>query len=318
MNVYLSFDVEIWCPGWASLDADFPRSFDRYVFGRSAQGDYALPRTLDILNRHGLVGVFFVEPLFALRFGRRYLKTVTDLIVVAGQDVQLHLHPEWVDEIRPALLGDVARKRQHLSHYTLQEQTELIRAARHALEDALSTTVAAFRAGSYAVNLDTYRALRQVGLLVDSSLNDLWDHSAGTIDYATPFSSVREIEGVTVYPVSVFRDGFGRARPLQVGACSAAEMEDALLTAHDQGCQHLVLVSHNFEMLKTGRSEPDPIVVGRFERLCAFLDRHRDRFVVGPYPRGSAMAAPAPEARPRATPMATTRRHVEQLIRRLA
>ena len=69
MNVYITFDVEVWCNSWRDLDARFPASFERYYFGRSDAGDYALPKTLEILNRHGLLGVFFVEPLFSARFG---------------------------------------------------------------------------------------------------------------------------------------------------------------------------------------------------------------------------------------------------------
>ncbi len=63
MKVYLTFDVEIWCNGWDDLDGRFPSSFERYVYGRSRHGDYALPKTLEILAGTGLTGVFFVEPL---------------------------------------------------------------------------------------------------------------------------------------------------------------------------------------------------------------------------------------------------------------
>jgi hypothetical protein len=43
--------------------ARFPASFERYVFGRSDAGDWALPKTPEILNKYGLKDVFFVEPL---------------------------------------------------------------------------------------------------------------------------------------------------------------------------------------------------------------------------------------------------------------
>jgi hypothetical protein len=54
MKVYLTFDIEVWCGGWSHLDERFPASFERYVYGRSKQGDYALPATLDLMDRHGL------------------------------------------------------------------------------------------------------------------------------------------------------------------------------------------------------------------------------------------------------------------------
>ena len=118
MNVYLTFDIEIWCNGWSDLNRVFPASFERYVYGHSTHGDYALPKTLQLLNQHGLRGVFFVEPLFATRFGQQHLNTIVGLIRNAGHDVQLHLHPEWTDEALTPLIPDCATKRQHLSYYT--------------------------------------------------------------------------------------------------------------------------------------------------------------------------------------------------------
>jgi hypothetical protein len=98
MNIFLTFDVEVWCHGWSDLDRDFPGSFERYIYGRSPHGEYALPQTLAILNQHQLKGVFFVEPLFASRFGTEHLEIIVRLIREAGHEIQLHLHPEWTDE----------------------------------------------------------------------------------------------------------------------------------------------------------------------------------------------------------------------------
>lgn len=314
MHVHLSFDIEIWCNGWQDLDARFPAAFERYVYGRSAQGEYALPKTLEILNRHGLRGVFFVEPLFSARFGERYLDEVVGLIDRAGQDVQLHLHPEWTDEIRPPLIADVSRKRQHLLHYTLEEQTALVRWGKEALEKSLGRSVQAFRAGSYAANANTYRALELNGLRVDSSLNRQIELSGP--DLEPPKGSFKRIGGLQSFPITCFRDGLGKLRPAQVGACSFAEMRDALTSAHAAGCEHFVIVSHNFEMLYPGRSERDSVVARRFERLCEFLAAHPSRFEVGAFPVDGPAEALATQL-PRAGLLSTAQRHLEQVWRRL-
>ena len=117
MNVHLTFDIEVWCNGWANLDSEFASCYPRYVFGHSKHGDYALPKTLEILNNYGLRGVFFVEPLFSARFGARYLEQIVHLIDKADQEVQLHLHPEWTDEINPAIIPNISSKRKHLTYY---------------------------------------------------------------------------------------------------------------------------------------------------------------------------------------------------------
>lgn len=313
MRVHLSFDIEVWCNGWLALDQMFPSAYERYVYGRSSRGDYALPKTLEVLGRHGLRGVFFVEPLFAARFGTDYLARIVGLIEQAGQDVQLHLHPEWTDEISPALLDDVSTKRQHLIQYNLDEQTRLIGFGKDLLESLTGRPVRAFRAGSYACNADTYKALRCLGIGVDSSLNEISDVSGGGLgDVAR---APQWINGVLSCPVTVFRDGFGRLRPAQVGACSYAEMRDALLDARRSGCQSFVIVSHNFEMLKPGSTAPDMVVYRRFEALCAFLAAHPEWFEVGSYPERLPLSA-QPE-RARARPWSTAWRYTEQALRRL-
>jgi hypothetical protein len=280
MNVHLTFDIEVWCNGWTNLDGEFATCYPRYVYGHSKHGDYALPKTLEILNRHGLRGVFFVEPLFSARFGAGYLEQIVRLIDDAGQEVQLHLHPEWTDEISPPILADVSRKRQHLTYYTLEEQTTLIRCAKGLLESALGKPVSAFRAGSYAINADTFQALASNGIAIDSSVNRCYAISASELVRQHGAVAPLALDGVLSYPVTVFHDGFGRERPAQVGACSFGEMRQVLESAHDAGCSDFVIVSHNFEMLKPGRSEPDFVVVRRFERLCRFLAENKGKMPV--------------------------------------
>lgn len=317
MNVYLTFDVEIWCSSWKTLDADFPVAFDRYVFGRSRHGEWALPKTLEILNRNGLRGVFFVEPLFAERFGRSYLERVVRLIRDAGQEVQLHLHAEWIDEIRPPLIDDCHEKRQHLSYYTPEEQAALIQHGRHLLEQAGSGPITAFRAGSFAVNRYTYRALRQSGILIDSSLNGFYPVSGPDLREVHTFDVPFVREGVSVYPVTLFQDGLNRPRPAQISGSSFEELRDAMVAADSSGLLDFVIVSHNFEMLKPGRSEPDPFVARRFERLCSFLGKNTDRLQTVNFTPIESDAC-AKSVRPSASLLSTGIRYGEQLARRFA
>ncbi len=317
MKVHLTFDIEVWCNGWGNLDGEFPRCYPRYVYGRSKHGDYALPKTLEILDRHGVKGVFFVEPLFSARFGAEYLERIVRLIDDAGQEVQLHLHPEWTDEITPPVIADVARKRQHLNYYTREEQTALIGYGKKLLEAALGKPISAFRAGSYAANADTFAALASNGISVDASINGCYPISAPELvrEYgaALPFQTL----GVRAYPVSVFRDGFGRPRPAQVGACSLAELRQAIQAAAVGGWSDFVIVSHNFEMLKPGQSDPDFIVVRRFDALCRYLAANRNELPTGGFGVDVATCPNGRPATPRTTLLPTAWRVAEQLMRRI-
>jgi hypothetical protein len=314
----LTFDVEVWCNGWHRLDEAFPSSFERYVYGRSKRGEYALPKTLEILNMHGLRGVFFVEPLFAARFGQAYLKTIVDLIRNAGQDVQLHLHPEWVDEISPPIISDKGAKRPHLGSYTLREQQILIAYGKQMLSTAGSGPINVFRAGNFSCNRHTFRALRANDIFIDSSINAYYEDSAADLPDDSSRSTPSMVEGVSSFPVSQFTDGLGKVRPVQVGACGFGELCDVMESAAAAGQSELVIVSHNFEMLKPNSSHADLIVVRRFETLCRFLGDNRARFPTAVYADCVVREQPSLVAweRPRAGFRATVGRHIEQLRRR--
>lgn len=319
MNVFLTFDIEVWCNGWDNLDKEFPGAFERYIYGRSKHGDYALPKTLAILNQNGLKGVFFVEPLFATRFGSKYLETVVQLIRAAGQEIQLHLHPEWTDEAIHPLIDNCAKKRQHLTYYTLEEQTTLIGHGKRMLEAAGSGPITAFRSGSYAANSDTFEALRRNGIYLDSSLNRCFAVSAPDLRSEHMFDRVFSVQNVVTYPVTVFKDGFGKLRPAQVGACGFNELRDASQSAERAGVADFVIVSHNFEMLTPDSSQPDWIVVARFERLCAYLAQHSQQFKVGGFNADCSQLPSDEFARPvvYATRYSTLTRYWEQFRRRI-
>jgi len=316
VNVYLTFDIEIWCNGWANLDTSFPSSFQRYVYGRSRHGDYALPKTLEILNKYGLRGVFFVEPLFSARFGQQHLKSIVDLIRSAGQEVQLHLHTEWTNEALQPLIKNCNKKRQYLSDYTLDEQSTLIGYGKEMLESTGSGPITAFRAGSFALNEDTFRALAINGIGIDTSLNRCHDVSSPKLIRGRNLDTSFYVGEVLTYPVTVFRDGFGRDRPAQVGACSFTEMRDALWSAKKAKTQHFVVVSHNFEMLKSNSSQPDWTVVKRFTSLCAFLAEKSEHFCVKTFSTASNMPT-TQNYQPYVQLTSTGRRYAEQAFRRL-
>lgn len=319
MRVLLTFDVEVWCNSWATLEQDFPSSFDRYVYGRSTKGDFALPKTLEVLDRHGLKGVFFVEPLFAARFGIEPLATIVELIRDAGQEVQLHLHPEWTDEARDPLLPNVTHKRQHLSYYSGEEQRALIAHGIRLLAEAGAPAPVAFRSGSFACNADTFSAVAANGLRFDSSVNTALAVStpASSLDPAAGHCEPFDFNGLGVYPMTLLRDGFGRLRHAQIGACGASELIEALDGACESGWPAFVLLSHNFELMIPDKLAPDPIVVKRFERLCRHLGDHEASMPTAGFAQLPPLPAPRGLPLPAVGRLPTALRYFEQALRRL-
>ncbi len=317
MRIVLSFDIEVWCQGWHDLDAQFPHAFDRYIYGKSKAGSFALPKTLEILGANGLHGVFFVEPLFAARFGPEYLRQVVALIQEAGQEVQLHLHPEWTDEITPLPFAGATRKRRHLWEYSLEEQSVLIALGVEMLQMAGAPRPTAFRAGNFGANENTFRALAANGIRYDSSINATIPDCVPDLRGRLDLHATRELHGVVSCPVAVFRDGTGRLRHAQVGACSAPELEQAIAAAARSKWQSFVIFSHNFEMLRQESSLPDWFVVNRFRRLCAFLKSNAATLATGSFEGLSAESRDTESLTARVGVISTARRYGEQALRRL-
>ncbi|KIO49378.1 polysaccharide deacetylase [Nitrosospira sp. NpAV] len=316
MDVFLTVDVEIWCDGWDNIDAKFPGAFQRYIYGPTSRGNYGLPYQLDQLQEHGLTGVFFVETLFSTRFGLDPLSEIVGLVRERGQELQLHLHTEWVDESREPLLDNITGKKQLLRYFSLPEQTILIQAGAKLIELAGGQSVSAFRAGSFGFNRDTLRALAHNHIAFDSSYNASMLGRDSGVSPDVPLVEPIECEGVYEYPMTVFHGGAHSLRHAQVTACSYREMEGLLWQALESGHKAFVILSHNFELLNGSMNRPDDIVVARFRKLCTFLDRHRDCFRV----RGFCGLTPdlaASQPAPLTSPMwKTGLRMLEQGLRR--
>jgi hypothetical protein len=317
LNVLFTVDVEIWCGGWERLDERFPRAFRQYVYGETPRGRYALPFTLRALADHDLRGVFFLEPLFATRFGLDPLAEVAGLLLEAKQDVQLHLHTEWVDEARVPIVPGMHRKQNFMRNFSLEDQIRLIGAGKELLRSAGIPTIHGFRAGSFGLNRDTLRALRASGVPSDSSLNSAIPGAIADLGIsAVPWGPVL-IDAVVEYPITVFEDRRGHLRPLQLGACSFAELRDVLWHAHDHGSDCVVILSHNFETMNQRRDRPDAVVAKRLTALCKFLDDHRDAFRTCGLNDFVPQLNDARLRAPRSRPASTMKRHVEQLWRRV-
>lgn len=316
IDVFITVDVEVWCDGWENIDTKFPQAFRRYIYGPTSRGNYGLPYQLGEFREYGLTGVFFVEPLFSTRFGLEPLSEILGLIAEGGQETQLHLHTEWVDESRQPLLDNIAGKKQFLRYFSLQEQTVLIRTGRALIESAGASEINAFRAGGFGFNSATLHALAANRILFDSSYNaSMFGQDSGVSPHV-PLVEPAECDGVYEYPMTVFRSGSGSLRHAQLTACSYREMEGLLWQALEAGRKSFVILSHSFELLNRSMNRPDDVVVTRFRKLCSFLDRHRDCFHV----RGFQGLIPSPvssQPAPLTSPIwKTGLRMLEQGLRR--
>lgn len=273
---FLATDVEVWPRKERMTPTGFRQEFDRFIYGRTPKGDFGLPFQLKMLGEHDLKGVYLIDSLFASVFGVDYLKEIVDLVLDAGQEVQLHMHTEWVAHC-DSLLGP-GKRGQNIRDFTLDEQETLIGKALDNMTACGLDPLIAFRAGNFGANWDTLRALGRNGIIYDTSYNIPYLGSSCDLETDPPLCQPRKYGKVFEFPISFFEQGTGSYRHAQVGSCSFSELSHMLTQAWDKDWHSFQILCHNFECVNKAKDQMDPIVVRRFEKLCNFFAGNRDRF----------------------------------------
>lgn len=248
--------------GGASVQDNVARS----IWAETPDGAFGIGWQMDLLDRHGLKGVFFLDPMPALVHGRDFLGAIVGAIVSRGHEVQLHIHTEWLEWVDNSPVG--GRRGRNIGDFALDDQITLLRLARTLLEEAGAPPILAFRAGNFGANDDTLRALATIGILWDSSVNPAYLGRECAIGMAADQIAPARRFGMAELPVSGIADRPGGFRPAQICAMSTAEMRAGIRHAVKEAQDAFVIVTHSFEMLSRDRRRPNRAVIARFERLC--------------------------------------------------
>jgi peptidoglycan/xylan/chitin deacetylase (PgdA/CDA1 family) len=266
-RVLLTIDTElVWRHHAAGLswEENFARSYEAAGVG--------IPYQLDMLAAHGLKACFFVDPMPALAFGLEPVRRMVGPIIAAGQEVQLHLHPFWAHLEEAERLGHTPE----LVRYDYAQQLDLIRRARELLTAAGAPEPVGFRAGSYAANADTLRALAALGFRYDSSHNGCHHPAPSALPLPRGQVAPAPAAGLIEVPVSQIDEGNGKLRHLQICALSYRELRSALAIAGREDHPVVTIVGHSFELASRDGLRPNKVLCRRFDRLCRFLGQERE------------------------------------------
>ncbi|WP_305096596.1 polysaccharide deacetylase family protein [Croceibacterium aestuarii] len=272
-KVYLTIDTEYEFGFAAQNGIDGPareQNFARSIQCRAPGGDVGIAYQMDVLERHGLKAVFFVDPMPALVWGTRAIARVVEPILARGHDVQLHVHTEWL-----ALAGSAnplgGKTGRNIKDFTRGEQEVLLDYAREALMAAGAPRPVAFRAGNYGANDDTLRALARLGFAYSSNHTPGIAGSECDIDLGPEHRRPLRRLGVTEIPIGCIQVP-GGLRHAQLTALSCRELRGAVNHACRHGIDSFTIVSHSFELMCRGRRRINRIVRRRFEQFCAVLE----------------------------------------------
>ncbi|MBY4635705.1 hypothetical protein K5P26_00960 [Sphingopyxis sp. XHP0097] len=311
----ISFDTEL-SAALFQRGADARANFESSILGRCRDGDFGIHFQMDMLERHGLTGVWFVDPMPALVYGPAIVDEIVAPIVARGHEVQLHIHTEWLEFARFNPVGRLNGR--NIGDFPFTAQKKLIALSRDILIGAGAPRPIAFRAGNFGANDDTLRAVAALGFRFDSSFNGAWRGQGCDISLDPGNIGMRHHQGICEVPVSGLLDRSNRFRPAQLCAMSEEEMRDALDHAAASGAIQFSAFSHSFELLSRDRAVPNRLAIARMEALCrAVADDPR-------VTSGGYVDLPTPPSQPRRIrlarpkPLRTARRIVEQAAGHLA
>ena len=331
-KVYITVDVE--CAEERILGGRVQPAmgYDLRMWGRLAnvREELGVGLIMDELDATGAKGTFFVEPLGSHHFGSEGLEAVCKAIHGRGHDVQLHLHPvqrhaEWHSRGQQRTPDDIAA-------YPPGEQAALLREGKAILVRCgiPEGQLLGYRAGNFGASNDTWRAMKDVGLVLSSNYNPCYfsKNCLMRVDAPEPGLFPTEVEGVWELPIANFVERRGGYRHLQITAVSLDEMKEHLWQCRRLGIGEACVVTHSFEFffldsIKEKKGHKNLVNVARLRGLCRFLENHADDFEVDTV---GALAARLPGMTPKKVgnvyprmPMRhTVRRFAEQAVKRVA
>lgn len=271
LKVFFTIDTEVW-PDPTSTIYDFDWYYETHILGKTSKGEFGLPYQLKRFNDLGFVADCYVEPHYTDRYGIDSLKLTLKLIDEFGADIHLHTHPEYSSpEGVSKLLGD----------YPIEQQQSMLKSGAQLLEKLCGKKIISHRAGNFGANLSTLKALSNIDIKIDTSFNRMFPMSNQTDDSYTKLNNQFLVyDDVLELPITVFNTFVPSiSRLFQLCACSLSEMKYCLLEAVKKNYLYVVIVSHSFELLRRlSSNQVDSIVLKRFDGLCKFLDKNRDKF----------------------------------------
>ncbi len=285
------------------------------VAGEVAGKSEALGFLVETLSQYGQCATFFVEALHTRYFPAHAMGRYVERLMAAGQDVQLHLHPTWLN-FRDGEMQSNSRISDNCGELDRDLLAKTMEEGAAQIESWTGRRPTALRTGNFSTSQRVFEAMAEVGLSASSNI---------CLAVAPPkepelalAGGRHDIEGVRELPVTCFVDrgpvGRGRLRPLQVTALGAGEMIALLKQLHEDGGEEdpgvAVIVTHPFEFIKSrdfrySRMKANALVQGRLKRLCAFLAEESDKFEVVPLqeaatqaPGSNGATPPIPEGNP--------------------
>lgn len=233
---------------------------DKQIWGKQPDGEHGIRRIMDLLQKHRLKGVFYLNVYEAAKFGEPQIAAVARVINERGHDLELHTHPFPMYGVRTMQRADFDR------------QVEILQHGKQMIRAWTGKTVVAHRAGAFAANLDTLRAVHAAGLVVDSSLSPSTPRT--TLSHQLPASNLpRVLYGVVELPITFYSQlRLGKWQSLQfldVESTSLGEFKSVIRQFRNARFPIVNIMMHSFSFVRDGTE--NQALEQKFDQLLEFL-----------------------------------------------
>jgi len=278
-NVAITFDIEFNINGaFADPERNKPRGKSGLLCA-SGERDIGINRILDILDHHHVRATFFVEALQTAWFGLDEMGDIVQLIDSRGHEIQLHLHPVWLQFENPQWRETTRlRPPQTATHDSLvtvsaERAREIIERGLEVFQKWSLPRPTAIRTGSLIIERSIYPVFKQCGFDISSSVG-LGIHQPADRQLHL-YTNPQEIDGVLEIPVTSYLGAdqmLRRSLRLATIIGMGKQEQNALLeSCQKSGGSSIVVLSHVSEFFRRGVNEEVVSIRGsipKLEQLC--------------------------------------------------
>ncbi len=301
LEVCLTADIEFVINGALSAPDHHRPSGAESVFRVVDGREQGLAALLAPLAEFGLPATMFVETLQRIHFGEDPMRRVVERILATPRtDLQLHVHPCWLNFRSAAWATQVKHKKiNDLMAGRGVGALPILEEAVSNFQELVGRKPLALRTGSLSVDMDVYASQARLGVPLASSVGVALQCPAEPELHL--FSGLARRHGVVEVPVTTFKNWRGRQKLLTLGGNSFHQIQSVLELCRRQGSGPVVILTHASEMADSpGLVTPPrfrslPNNQRRWRNLCRYLATNQDRYVVRSFTQAWANWHSAPE-----------------------
>ncbi|WP_339861137.1 hypothetical protein [Paremcibacter congregatus] len=251
--------------------------------------EHGLGFLLETFEKYNISASFFVECANYFYFGDEPMQGFVERILMAGQDVQLHVHPCWLNFNKDSEYGGFSTD-DSCAGRSAEELTRIFTLCIEVFERWVGKRPDAIRTGSLVADRNLYQVMRDLGIPLASNI------ALGVFQPKEPELQIlggrKRIEGVMELPVFTYQDmnilGKTHQKSLQITSCSWPEMKYILWQARKMGVENIVILTHPFEFVKRDDFQFNGLSRNRVNqtrllKLCQFVAEHDQDFVAATF-----------------------------------